>query len=148
MQFSLSPLPHAATRRRNIAGDDRTLSPDLLHLSLLPFLLGSSGTEQSPWGCDAVERKVGRSWSEPWTSCPQILACLCWTPACSLSPALQTLGPDLSLVGKFKNPAVQIMHWWIPLLWPYVPVPIIRHLLWPATQVILDLCRCPEFQFA
>lgn len=148
MKFFLSPPPHAAMCRKNTEDDDSIFSSDLLHLSLLPFLLGSSGTEWSLWSCDTVERKVERSWYEPWTPCPQILACLCWTPACRLSPAFQTLGPHLSLVGKLRSPAVQVMNWWIPLLWPYVPVLIIQLLLWPVTQVILDLCRCPEFQFA
>lgn len=96
--------------------DDRAPSLTLLHPSVLPFLLGSSGAEQRPQGCDTAERKEGRSRCEPWTPCLQIPAGLCWIPACSLSPTLQTRGPDLSLVGKLRSPAVQVTYWWNPCL--------------------------------
>lgn len=116
---------------------------DLLHASLLPFLLGSSGAEQRPQDCDTVDRKAGRSQCEPCMPCSQ-------TPACSLSLTLQAPGAGPSLVGKLSPEG--LMRSWILLLWPDAPILVIQLLLWPVTQlghclVTLDFCTCAEFQF-
>lgn len=59
---SPSPPPHMLLRAgRGLQADVSAPSSDLLHASLMPFLLGSSAAEQRPQACDIVAQNAGKS---------------------------------------------------------------------------------------